>query len=404
VAEDLKSMGCRLALDDFGTGYSSLIHLQALPFDELKVDRSFVAEMTAKRESRKIVGAVIELARNLGLNTVAEGVENVEQCEMLQRFGCDYGQGWLFGKPVPANAIRKTRQCSLRGIWPAAESCTTTAQPVVQLAASDQAAHLKTLYNSGPVGLCFLDKEIRYININRELAQINGFPVEDHIGKTPGDLMPKLFPAWEPYIRAALAGTPSSTEFILPGRDGQQITVQANYGPVVDETGEVIGVSVAVVDVTARVRAQEALNSRMQQYLKFLKHGPSSPWLADDSLNLVEMSSTLMKVTGMTKEECSGKGWLKAVHPDDEKLNMRLIATAIENRRPYEATYRLRTKAGEWRWVCSVGSPMFAENGDLIGWCGYTTDLAEEKLESERRIAELGDPASTSRSGELTVH
>jgi PAS domain S-box-containing protein len=405
VAEDLKSMGCRLALDDFGTGYSSLIHLRALPFDELKVDRSFVAEMTAKPESRKIVRAVLELARNLGLDTVAEGVETVEQDRMLFRLGCDFGQGWLFGKPVPASEIRKTTHCPLRGNCPAAQSCTTNARPVVQLATFDQAAHLKTLYNSSPIGLCFLDKEMRYVSINRELAQMNEISVDDHIGKTPKELMPNFFPKWEPHIRTALAGTPSSSRgFTRLTRDGQEVTVQENYAPVVDEGGEVIGVSVSVVDVTAQVRAQETLNSRMQQYRKFLSRGPSSPWLADESLNMLEMSSTMMRVTGMTKEECNGKGWLKALHPDDERLNMQLVATAVEKRRPYEATYRLRTKTGEWRWVCSVGSPMFAENGDLIGWCGYTTDLAEEKIKSERRMAELGDPASATRSGELTVH
>jgi EAL domain-containing protein (putative c-di-GMP-specific phosphodiesterase class I) len=74
IASDFKAMGCRLALDDFGTGYSSLGHLRTLPFDELKIDRSFVASMTKTRESREIVAAIVGLGQTLGLITVAEGI------------------------------------------------------------------------------------------------------------------------------------------------------------------------------------------------------------------------------------------------------------------------------------------------------------------------------------------
>jgi EAL domain-containing protein (putative c-di-GMP-specific phosphodiesterase class I) len=89
VTKELKEMGCKLALDDFGTGYSSLLHLQALPFEELKVDRSFVSSMTDKRDSRKIVAGVVGLGQSLGLRTVAEGIETKEQAEAMQWLGCD---------------------------------------------------------------------------------------------------------------------------------------------------------------------------------------------------------------------------------------------------------------------------------------------------------------------------
>ena len=105
IAIELKEMGCRLALDDFGTGYSSLRHLQALPFSQLKIDRSFIETMTGKRESRKIVAAVVGLGHSLGMITVAEGVETEEQADMLLWLGCDLGQGWLYGRPLPAERI-----------------------------------------------------------------------------------------------------------------------------------------------------------------------------------------------------------------------------------------------------------------------------------------------------------
>ena len=100
-----KQMGCRLSLDDFGTGQSSLFHLQAVPFDELKVDRSFILRMRQDSASRKIVAAVVGLGKNFALDTVAEGVETAEQAALLCEMGCVYAQGWLYGKPAPAGTI-----------------------------------------------------------------------------------------------------------------------------------------------------------------------------------------------------------------------------------------------------------------------------------------------------------
>src|ERR1700722_15097358 len=93
ITEELKALGVRIAIDDFGTGYSSLRHLHALPFDEIKVDRSFVQTMLLRRESRKIVAAIIGLGQSLGLTTVAEGVEDQAQADMLLWLGCDLAQG-----------------------------------------------------------------------------------------------------------------------------------------------------------------------------------------------------------------------------------------------------------------------------------------------------------------------
>ena len=103
---ELKALGVRLALDDFGTGYASLRHLQMLPFDTLKIDASFVAAMAGDCESRKIVIAVIGLAKSLGLTVVAEGVEEPETAALLGALDCDLGQGWLFGRPGPAETVR----------------------------------------------------------------------------------------------------------------------------------------------------------------------------------------------------------------------------------------------------------------------------------------------------------
>lgn len=89
VAADFTRRGIRLALDDFGTGYSSLLHLQSLPFDELKLDISFVRSMVHSRQSRKITAAVVSLGLSFGLQTVAEGIEEQSQANLLAWQGCN---------------------------------------------------------------------------------------------------------------------------------------------------------------------------------------------------------------------------------------------------------------------------------------------------------------------------
>jgi diguanylate cyclase (GGDEF)-like protein/PAS domain S-box-containing protein len=101
VLARLHNMGERLSIDDFGTGYSSLAYLQRLPVDELKVDRSFVTSLEASSDDAIIVRSTIELAHNLGLTVVAEGVEDEGVRELLVGYGCDAAQGYLFGRAVP---------------------------------------------------------------------------------------------------------------------------------------------------------------------------------------------------------------------------------------------------------------------------------------------------------------
>ncbi|CAG9266834.1 Diguanylate cyclase (GGDEF)-like protein [Paraburkholderia unamae] len=105
VLEDFRRAGLRMSLDDFGTGYSSLQHLRELKVDKLKIDRSFVLSMTSCNESAKIVDAIIALSSSLGMTTVAEGVETAELARTLAAKGCDYAQGYFFGKAMAAREI-----------------------------------------------------------------------------------------------------------------------------------------------------------------------------------------------------------------------------------------------------------------------------------------------------------
>ncbi|MGI9184714.1 MAG: EAL domain-containing protein [Solirubrobacteraceae bacterium] len=105
VLAALEQLGVSIVLDDFGTGYSSLGYLNEFPLGQLKLDRSFTADLAREPRSAKIVAATIDMARALGMTVVAEGVETIDQVDVLQRLGCDYAQGFLFAGPEPADAI-----------------------------------------------------------------------------------------------------------------------------------------------------------------------------------------------------------------------------------------------------------------------------------------------------------
>ena len=107
VLRDLKDLGIRIAIDDFGTGYSSLAYLERFPVDVLKIDRSFVSRAGRDAKGKALVCAVIDLARALGLDVVAEGIETAEQAEELARLGCEVAQGYYFAKPLDPGSVSK---------------------------------------------------------------------------------------------------------------------------------------------------------------------------------------------------------------------------------------------------------------------------------------------------------
>ena len=106
----LNEAGVAISIDDFGTGYSSLAYLTSLPISEVKIDRSFVRDLGLTPQSSAVVTAIIAVARSLGLQVVAEGVENLRQMEALNRLGCTIMQGFLFSRPHPADEIERWLQ------------------------------------------------------------------------------------------------------------------------------------------------------------------------------------------------------------------------------------------------------------------------------------------------------
>jgi PAS domain S-box-containing protein len=382
LARELKELGCRLSLDDFGTGYSSLAHLHALPFDELKIDRFFVSQMTKKRESRKIVAAIIGLGHSLSLSTVAEGIETQEQADMLLWLGSELGQGWHYGRASSFDSIRAMVAEPFR---PAAAGLPCPgedwAASSLEALPTQRLAQLQAIYDGAPVGLCFLDCSLRYVSMNQRLAEMNGASVAAHLGRTIQEMIPELYPNVEQYLLRSLEGEAiSGVEIPRPKKGSEEMGwIMVSYQPAFDEADEVIGVSVSVMDISEQKRAKDELQESEFVQRHLIELNRQVPWVMDPEGNNLQMSSKWVRTDSAIKEQTRNLGWLEALHIDDLKPTIRKMKKALRTGERIDMEYRIQDTEGEWRWMRSRGLPRLGPNGEIKRWYGSVEDIHEKK-------------------------
>jgi diguanylate cyclase (GGDEF)-like protein/PAS domain S-box-containing protein len=399
IVTELKAMGCRLALDDFGTGYSSLHHLQSLPFDELKVDRSFVSTMTERRESRKIVSAVVGLGQSLGLITVAEGIETQEQAEMMLWLGCELGQGYFFGRPMPAENLSALLSTHRNPPKPSELIGQKKLQGSnLSVSPSQRLAQLQAVYDGAPVGLAFVDRNLRYMHLNKQLADMNGLPVEGHLGRTIPDVLPEYFPSIEPYLIRALSGDPVinvETSFSTTGA-----TRLTSYQPALDEAGDVIGISISVADITERKQIEEALSASEAHYKRIVELNPQVLWIMDPQGRNLDVTPRWDKTTGLLSPVSKDQKWLANIHPDDLRKTVRAIAISRRTASTIDIQYRVKETSGNWAWKRARGAPRFDARGSIACWYGSVQDIDASAIRNEEISIQAEEPTSQT-SGEI---
>jgi PAS domain S-box-containing protein len=401
IAHELKTLGIRLALDDFGTGYSSLRHLQSLPFDEIKVDASFIREMSDRRESRKIVAAIVGLGHSLGLTTVAEGIETREQSDMLLRLGCDIGQGWLYGPPVPVQDLPDFLSAGLLAppIESSAKFHDDDVPPNLEALPTQRLAQLQAIYDGAPVGLAFLDRNLRYVSINKHLAAINQHPIADHLGRYPYEIVPEIFPQFEPYLRRTLTGEAfTDLEVSMPNAEGEVLTFLVSFQPARDEVDEVIGVSVAIIDITSRKLAEDALRASETLLRAVFDAVPVGLIFAEWPSNRVVMSNPRAEALfgrAIPPGEDMNAYRRNASHPDGRLLSHEEYPSvrAMRTGKPTDPEDMLYPRGPDVQaWIRASAAPVRGKDGSIAGAVLSILDLDKvirEKQELLHRIAEL---------------
>jgi PAS domain S-box-containing protein len=258
-------------------------------------------------------------------------------------------------------------------------------------------AQCQAIYDGAPVGLCFLDRNLRHISINQYLADMNNAPVSAHLGRTLAELAPKVFPKIEPLLRRALNGEAiSGIEITMPRASGDgSLTHLVSYQPASDEAGDVVGVSVAVVDITARKGAEAAFREIEEHYRNTVQLNPQILWICDSQGMNVEMGSRWEQITGLNPEQTRENGWLAALPAEDVDRILPLIRHCLLTGDPMDIEYRVLGKDGGLRWMRGRGNPLRGESGEILRWYGCVEGIDDYKMleealrECEAKLREL---------------
>lgn len=264
---------------------------------------------------------------------------------------------------------------------------------------------LDAIYESAPVGMALVDTGLRYVRANRKMGEMMAWidgksapPSMDNIlGRSVREALPALADLTESQFKHVLgAGEPLFNVELrakTAGRSGEARDWLANYYPLKDSDGPVLGVNVMAMDVTESKRAESRLRENEARFRLMVDTAPVMIWMSGADKVCNYFNRGWLDYTGRTMEQELENGWAEGIHPDDFKRCLETYLQSFNLCREFEIEYRLRRNDGEYRWVFNHGAPYFNKDGTVAGYIGSTIDIHERKeveealrssIESER--------------------
>lgn len=248
--------------------------------------------------------------------------------------------------------------------------------------ARQRLAEIETIYQNAPMGLCVFDRQLRWVRLNQRLAEINGVPLEDHIGKTPKDIVPDVGEQAEAALRNILETGQPLLDFEMNGTTAAQPGVQRYWNerwtPIKDDQGTIIGISVAAEEITERKRAEDALRNSEEMFSKAFRSSPVAMAItrAADG-EYIDVNDTHTAVLGYTREELIGHTTLEMQTITDPQERAEVLRLLKEHGSVRNREIKSRTKSGEERILLISLEPFEREGEACI--LGAVIDVTERK-------------------------
>ena len=247
-----------------------------------------------------------------------------------------------------------------------------------------QFSSLIQLYETAPVGLCLLDRDLRYVRINRRLAEYHGRPVEDHIGRRLADVIPEIAPQAEPSLRRVIeTGEPildQERRGTTPAAPGVERHWRSSYFPIKSSDGTVTGVSIVVLEVTDLKLAEQELRRTTEQYQRLLESTSIIPWVASaETWRFTYVGPQAEDILGYPAERWyEDDFWTEHIHPEDKEFTIDYCETSSRTLNHYAFEYRMVATDGREVWLHDLVGVEFAD-GKPKTLRGFMIDITDRK-------------------------
>jgi PAS domain S-box-containing protein len=285
------------------------------------------------------------------------------------------------------------------GELPVGSTDTTMTEPAVvkaagQFEAYSQPPELQLIYDTAPIGLAFLTPDCRYLQINQRLTEICGISVADHIGRTVRETVPQVAEQVEQIVQLILRTGDPVTGIEVNGQRPDKANVErfwlTSWHPLKGRDGGIVGINVVAEEITERRRTQVALAASESRFRELADNISQCAWTAEPTGWRYWFNERWYDYTGMTLEEAQGWGWQKVHHPDHLERIVKGMLGNFEKGMPWQDTYPLRGRDGNYRWFLSRALPIRDEAGAVVRWLGTNTDVTEQ-IKAEQALRDLNE-------------
>jgi PAS domain S-box-containing protein len=246
---------------------------------------------------------------------------------------------------------------------------------------------LRLITDAMPAMISYVDAHQRYLFHNKAYENYFGLKGEDLRGRHVREVLGEaVYVNVRPRLESALLGHRETFENELPSRTGDVRYVEATYVPDIGSDGTVAGIFVLVLDITDHRKAVNALRESEERFRNMADHAPVMIWMTDANASCTYVGQTWCDFTGQDPQTALGRGWVRAVHPEDERHVRETFFAASARREPCRIEHRLRRKDGDYRWVMVTAAPRFGPGGEFLGYVGSDTDITDlKRVEEEIR-------------------